>query len=194
MKKIVAFTLFFGSLLPLNAICGNIYIENMCCGDTLKTSAAYSIIPKNILKLLRTTLPDWKLLPPSYWDQPFYNQYKENNSLPCYFSSDLNGDGKSDYVFILTDNKNKLAIWAMLSSSKNGYVKTKLSDLATFEKKPKVAINSLRPGLYHSKVHDSQDEEIKVRYISVRYIYDGRTDIGFYWNGSKFQSFNIKYD
>lgn len=193
MKKNVVFALFVGFLLPLSAICGNVYFENKCYRDTLSTKGAYSIIPKNILALLKTNLPDWKLLPPSYWNQTFYKQYKTANSLPCYFSSDLNGDGKSDYVFILTNNENKLAIWAMLSSS-SGYFKTKLSDLTVFEKNPKVVINGLRPGLYHSKVHDSQDEEITVRYISVRYIYDGRADIGFYWNGSKFQSFYIKYE
>lgn len=72
-------------------------------------------ISKQVLSLLKNSLPEWELPHPSLWDKFWFNSYMKNGNLVNYISGDFNCDDIIDYAFILQNKQKEIAIWVLQS-------------------------------------------------------------------------------
>jgi len=84
-------------------------------------------IPASVFDLMHQYLPEWNFPAPSSWEKIWFDEYKKGGSFIDYTFADFNGDGKTDYAFILDSNK-VYAFW-VLQSEVNKYIPMKLVNI-----------------------------------------------------------------
>gem|GEM_PF-2369876 len=84
-------------------------------------------IAPSVFDLMHQYLPEWNFPAPSSWEKIWFDEYKKDGSFIDYTFADFNGDGKTDYAFILDSNK-VYAFW-VLQSKDNKYIPMKLVNI-----------------------------------------------------------------
>ncbi|WP_295650167.1 hypothetical protein [uncultured Mucilaginibacter sp.] len=148
------------------------------------------VVPKKIIKYIKTYLPGWYFPSTNLWDKKTFDDYQSNNSLAYFASGDFNGDQKADYVVLLTNKAKEFEVWVFLSM-KGGWEKVQLS--VGPRDKVNYVVGVLRPGLYNYKVSDRpKHDPITVKNDAVRIIFNSGSINVFYFDKGKFNSFMME--
>jgi len=71
-------------------------------------------VDPSVRVLMQKYLPGWHFPAPGLWDRLWFTEYNKEGFLVDYIYADFNGDGKTDYAFLLM-NKKKYAVWVLQS-------------------------------------------------------------------------------
>jgi hypothetical protein len=73
-------------------------------------------IPKNVTDYLKTNIPHWIIPDTSDYLKAWWS-FHESDALPFFAITDINGDSKNDYAFILK-KENELGLFILLNTEK----------------------------------------------------------------------------
>jgi hypothetical protein len=146
-------------------------------------------IDTSVLQLLQSNLPEWHLPPPALWEKFWFNEYKKNEYLVNYAYADFNGDNKTDYAFIL-DNDKAIAVW-ILQSEGNRYKAIKLQDLGELTSTIDTGIDLVPKGKldYIDLDNDSDNPKpINLKHPALTITSFERAAETYYWQNGQYKS------
>ena len=157
------------------------------------TSAESTLIPTNssnnttIVQYIETALPGWKVPERNSWEKYWYDRYKEGKNLVYRVQSDFDGNGQTDYAYILKDSANKYAVWAFLKNDTT-YAPHRIYDITQLpNSKLHVGLAVLKAGSYDD-LNTAGGAPVKVQtdYPAIHVIFFETAAKAYYWKDSTF--------
>jgi len=160
--------------------------------DTIKNSdnKVYTdYISKSVIQQLKEKLPDWKLPEPAQWEDFWFKEYKKDGVLVNYISSDFNCDNKSDYAFLLQNQRNKqYAVWVVQSNDDEINV-INLHEFGKAEFPLQFGIELIPKGpLSYIDFENDDPKPINLKCPGVQVVFFEKGAEAYYWKNNKYES------
>jgi phenylpyruvate tautomerase PptA (4-oxalocrotonate tautomerase family) len=136
---------------------------------------------------IQTALPGWKVPEKNSWEKYWYERYKEGKNLIYRVQSDFDGNGQTDYAYILKDSANKHTVWAFLKND-TSFTAHRIYDITQLNNsKLHVGLAVLKAGSFDD-LNTAGGEPVKVKtdHPAIHVIFFETAAKAYYWKDSTF--------
>jgi len=145
-------------------------------------------VPEVILSIIREKLPNWHLIAPNYWDNFWFHEYKKHNSLVSFIKGDFNCDKKDDYVLMLVDKNEEIAVWIIQTNGIN-YKNVLLHEFSQLEKPIEYGIEFVPKGkLDYIDLDIEEAGTIDIQCPGIQVMHFESAAVTYFWENGKYSS------
>lgn len=132
-------------------------------------------------------LPGWKVPQSSEWEKYWYNRYEASQNTVYRVQEDFDGNGQSDYAYILKDSAEKYAVWVFLEND-SSYIKHRIYDITRLpNSKLHVGLAVLKAGSYHDlNTTDTVPAKVQTNHPAIHVIFFETASKAYYWKDGSF--------
>lgn len=144
-------------------------------------------VSADINQYLQAAMPGWSVPESSEWEKYWYDRYKKDRNTVYRVEEDFDGNGQSDYAFILKDTAGKYAVWAFLGNVGN-YIPHRIYDITRLPgQKLHVGLDRLKAGTYDDlNTAEAVPAKVKTEHPAVHIIFFETAAKAYYWKDSTF--------
>ena len=142
---------------------------------------------EDITHYIEKELPGWKIPESNSWEKYWYNRYKQGKNLVYRVQKDFDGNGHTDYAYILKDSLEKHAVWAFLGND-SSYTRHRIYDITRLpNSKLHVGLTVLKAGSYNDlNTTDTLPVKIQTNHPAIHVIFFETASKAFYWKDGSF--------
>jgi hypothetical protein len=141
-----------------------------------------------ITQYIETEIPGWKVPERSSWEKYWYDRYKQGKNTVFRVQADFDGNGQTDYAYILKDSVEKHAVWAFLRKE-DSYIPHRIYDITRLpNSKLHVGLAVLKAGSYHDlNTTDPIPPKVQTEHPAIHVVFFETASKAYYWKDSSFQ-------
>lgn len=140
-----------------------------------------------ITQYIERELPRWKVPERSAWEKYWYDRYKQGKNTVYRVQADFDGNGRTDYAYILKDSSEKQTVWAFLAND-SSYTPHRIYDITRLpNSKLHVGLAVLKAGSYHDlNTADSIPPKVQTDHPAIHVIFFETASKAYYWKDGRF--------
>jgi hypothetical protein len=185
------------SLFLFAACTGNNTPEEQTATDTtisippdtdtsVENSPSQSFSGPDIDQYIQTSMPGWTVPEASTWEKYWYDRYEKGKNTVYRVQEDFDGNGQTDYAFILKDNRDKYAVWAFLQND-TSYTTHRIYDITRSNRKLHVGLGVLEAGTYDDlNTTDTALAKVQTEHPAIHVIFFETAARAYYWKDGRF--------
>jgi hypothetical protein len=154
---------------------------------SVSNTPSHSNSAADITRYIETDLPGWKEPESSSWEKYWYARYKQGKNTVFRVQEDFDGNGRTDYAYILKDSMEKHAVWAFMGND-SSYIKHRIYEITRLpNSKLHVGLALLKAGSYNDlNTTDTVPAKVQTVHPAIHVIFFETASKAYYWKDGSF--------